>query len=184
MAKLSKDLEVAMDKVDAFNESVAALTADACAAAPKVVEPPQVLQSEREIAKEDGLYLKPERSINSKETFNEKYRKEYEYKKEYVPFIAENKEIIGESIETWTKKFAGISAEFWKIPVNRKVWGPRYLAEQIASKSYTRLVMEDKATHSEGGGTFYGQMVATNRIQRLEARPARGRLQVAMSSDF
>lgn len=184
MAKLSKDLEVAIEKVDAFNESVEKLTMDACAKAPVIETEPQVLQSERQIAKEDGIYLKPDRSINSKEPFNEKFRKDYNYKTEMVPFIAEHKEIVGELIEKWTKPFPGMSAEFWKVPTNKKVWGPRHLAESIADKSYTRLIMEDRPTNMEGGGTFYGQMVATHRIQRLDARPAKGKLQVAMSSDF
>lgn len=185
MAKLSKDLEVAIDKVDAFDASVASMTMDACASAPKVESEPQVLQSQREIAKEDGLYLKPDRSINSKESFNEKYRTEYNYKKEYVPFIAEHKEIIGETIELWTKPFAGLSAEFWKVPTNKKVWGPRHLAEQISSKSYTRITMNEQVTTgSDGHGVYFGQLTAANRIQRLDARPARGSKQAAMASDF
>lgn len=184
MAKLGKDLEAAIEKVDAFNESVEKLTMDACAKAPVLETEPQVKKSDREIAKEDGIYLKPERSINSKEPFNETYRKEYNYKTEMVPFIAEHKEIIGEVIEKWTKPFPGMSAEFWKVPTNKKVWGPRHLAEGIADKAYTRLVMEERTTNVAGEGKFYGQLVATQRIQRLDAKPARGKLQVAMSSDF
>lgn len=184
MAKLGKDLETAINNVDAFNASVEALTMDECSKAPKQESEPQVLQSKREIAKEDGLYLKPDRSINSKEGFNEKFRSDYNYKTEYVPFIAENKEIIGETIELWTKPFPGVSAEFWKVPTNKKVWGPRHLAEQISSKSYSRIVMEDKATGTDGGHTFYGQLAVSNRIQRLDARPARGTRQIAMTSDF
>ncbi len=82
----------------------------------------------------------------------------------------------------WTKPFAGLSAEFWKVPTNKKVWGPRYLAEQISRKNYTRLTMEDRPVSSEGGVTYTGQMVATNKISRLDARSARG--SVAMASDF
>lgn len=184
MAKLSKELEEAAVKVDKFNESVAALTMDELAKAPVKEEEPQTKLSQREIAKDDGLYLKPDKRINSKEPFNEKYRTECNYKSEYVPFIAEHKEIIGETIEIWTKPFAGLSAEFWKVPTNKKVWGPRYLAEQISRKSYTRLVMEDKATGSEGGHMFYGSLAASNKVQRLDARPARGSRQIAMASDF
>lgn len=182
MAGLSKELQKAVKDVDAFDASVRALTVDDCAKAPKIEEEPQVKMSNREIAKQDGIYLKPDRSINSKELFNEKFRTEYDFKREYVPFIAENKEIIGEIIEGWTKPFPGISAEFWKIPTNKKVWGPRYLAEQISRKSYTRLTMEDRPIGSEGGATFTGQMVATNKIARLDARPARG--SSAIASDF
>lgn len=184
MAKLDKELTQAVENLNTFNESISALTMDAVAKAPKLETEPQVLQSQREIAKEDGLYLKPDRSINSKEAFNEKFRNDFNYQTEYVPFIAENKEMIGETLELWTKPFPGVSAQFWKVPANKKVWGPRHLAEQISRKSYTRLIMEDRATNTEGGHTFYGQLAAANKIQRLDARPARGTRTVAMSSDF
>lgn len=184
MTKLNKELEKAAEQVDAFDASVKKLTVDECAKAPLEESEPQVKKSQRELAATDGIYLKPERQINSKEPFNEKYRKEYEFKKEYVPFIAENKEIIGEAIEIWTKAFAGMSAEFWKVPTNKKVWGPRYLAEQISRKSYTRLIMEDRPAGSDGYGSYYGQIVATSRVPRLDAKPARGSKHVSMSSDF
>ncbi len=184
MAKLTKEIEKAAAEFDAFDAHVKSLTLDELSSAPKVETEMQVKQSQREINKQDGIYLKPDRRVNSKENFNEKYRTEFDFKNEYVPFIAENKEIIGEAIEMWTKPFPGISAEFWKVPTNKKVWGPRYLAEQISKKSYTRLTMEDKVVSSDGMGTYTGQMVATNRIQRLDARPARGSSQVAMASDF
>lgn len=174
MARLSKDLEVAVKTVDAFDAQVASLTNEINPNAPKPEAEPQVLQSKREIAKEDGLYLKPDKRINSKEVFNEKYRTECNFKSEYVPFIAENKEIIGETLEFWTKPFAGMSAEFWKVPTNKKVWGPRYVAEQISRKGYNRLTMEDRPTSVEGGNTFTGQLVVSNRVQRLDARPAKG----------
>jgi hypothetical protein len=182
MAGLSKELQKAVKEVDAFDASVASLTKDECAKAPLLESEPQTKLSQREINKQDGIYLKPDKRINSKETFNEKFRKECDFKSEYVPFIAENKEIIGETIEMWTKPFAGLSAEFWKVPTNKKVWGPRYLAEQISRKNYTRLTMEDRPVSSEGGVTYTGQMVATNKISRLDARSARG--SVAMASDF
>lgn len=182
MAKLSKDLEAAIQNVDSFDASVKALTNEVNMNAPKEECEPQVKMSNREIGKQDGIYLKPDRNINSKETFNEKYRTDYNFKAEVVPFIAENKEIIGETIELWTKPFAGISAEFWKVPTNKKVWGPRYLAEQISRKGYNRLTMEDRPVSQDGGHTFTGQLVATNRIQRLDARPARG--STIMKSDF
>jgi len=65
------------------------------------------------------------------------------FQKEYVQFIAENKEIIGETIEIWTRPFGGMPAEFWKVPVNKPVWGPRYLAEQIKRCYY--LVIKTNA---------------------------------------
>ncbi len=182
MAGLSKDLQKAAKDLDAFEAQVKAVTNEVDFNSPKEESEPQVKQSNREIAKEDGIYLKPDKRINSKENFNEVYRKECDFKSEYVPFIAENKEIIGETIEMWTKPFAGLSAEFWKVPTNKKVWAPRYVAEQISKKGYNRLTMEDRPVSSDGGHTFTGQMVATNRIQRLDARPARGSSKI--QSDF
>lgn len=184
MAGLSKDLQKAVEKVDAFDASVAALTMDELSKTKKEECEPQVKQSNRELSKEDGLYLKPDKRINSKEPFNEKYRNECNFKSEYVSFVAENKEIIGETLELWTKPFAGLSAEFWKVPTNKKVWGPRYLAEQISRKNYTRLTMEDRTVSSDSMGTYTGQMVASNKIIRLDARPVRSTSRDSMFSEF
>ncbi|MCF1193275.1 hypothetical protein LRR18_16925, partial [Mangrovimonas sp. AS39] len=104
--------------------------------------------------------------------FNENYRKEYEYAKEYVNFIAENKMIIGEIIEMWTKPFAGMACEFWKIPVNKPIWAPRYVAEQIKRAKYHILSMRDTVTNDEGRmGQYYGTMAVDSTVQRLDAHP-------------
>jgi hypothetical protein len=176
MVQLSKDLQKASEKCDAFENQVKGLTKDETAKAPILEAEQQTKISQKEIDRTDGVYLKPERSISCspKDTFNEKWRDDYNYRKEYVRFIAENKEVIGDSIEKWTRPFPGMPAEFWRVPTNKVVIGPRYLAEEISKCAYTRLVMEDRPTGSSSEGTYYGQLVASNRIQRLDAKPAAG----------
>jgi hypothetical protein len=81
-------------------------------------------------------------------------------------------------IETWTKRFAGVPAEFWKVPTGKPIWGPRYLAERIKGSSYHRLIMNDQdprcrmITSEDSTGSMYGQMVADTVVQRLDAHPA------------
>ena len=132
---------------------------------------PQTKLSAKDLERSKDIYLKPERTISCRDKFNEKFRDNYTYDKEYVQFIAENKEIIGDSIEIWTRPYGGMSAEFWRVPTNTPVWGPRYLAEQIKRKSYHRLVMKDKPTASSSEGTYYGTLVSNTTVQRLDAHP-------------
>jgi len=107
----------------------------------------------------------------SPDKFNETFRENHNFIKEYVSFIAENREIIGEMIEIWTRPMGGMPAEFWKVPVNKKVYGPRYLAEQIKKCYYHRLVMQNIVTENNHAGQMYGTMVADSTIQRLDAIP-------------
>lgn len=181
MAK-SKEMENAEKQVDAFNESVKDLTLDRMNTAPKQESEPQTKLSQREIERSKDLYLKPERTIGSREKFNENYREQYNEAKEYVHFIAENKEIIGEALEIWTKPFAGMPAEFWKIPTNKPVWGPRYLAEQIKRKFYHRLKTEDRVTGTDGTASYYGSMVVDTTVQRLDAIPVSSRKSIFMGA--
>ena len=170
--KLTKELEKAAERVDKFEESVKAMTHDRVNEAPKLESEPQTKLSSAEIANSKDIYLKPKRRIEDVKPFNEKYRKEYEYAKEYVKFVAENNEIIGESIILWTKPFAGVPAEEWDVPVNKPVWGPRYLAERIKGCTYHRLRMEDRVTGVDGSTQMFGAMVADHTIHRLDAHPA------------
>jgi len=172
-----KELQKAQEQFDAFDTSVKELTMDRMNAAPKQELEPQTKLSQLEIAKSNDIYLKPRRSIGCRDKFNEKFRDHYNYDKEYVQFIAENKEIIGESLEIWTRPYGGMPAEEWAVPVNKPVWGPRYLAEQIKRKFYHRLVMVDKQVGSSMPGSgmygeqYTGQMVADTIIPRLDAYP-------------
>jgi len=166
-----------------FDDNVKQLTLDRMNAAPKQDVEQQTKLSQKDVEKSKDIYLKPVRSISSKEQFNEKFRKDYNFAKEYVNFIAENKEIIGEELDMWTKPYPGMPAEEWKVPVNKPVWGPRYLAEQIKRASYHRLTMVQNASAgSDGMGQYYGAMAADSIIQRLDAIPVSQRKSIFMGS--
>lgn len=177
-----KELDKAQAQFDAFDQNIKDMTLDRMNSASKLEMEPQTQISQADRAKMKDIYLKPSRSISSKEKFNENYRKEYEYDKEYVYFEAEHKEIIGEKIEIWTKPYAGMPAEFWEVPTNKPVWGPRYLAEQIKRCNYHRFKMQENvATGTDGMGTqYYGAMAVDMIVPRLDARKATKNISVFM----
>lgn len=177
------EMEKLEKQFDHFDNQVKEMTQDRMNLAPKLEIEPQTKLSSSEIDKSHDVYLKPQRSIGSREKFNESYRDSYNHDKEYVQFIAENNEVKGEMIELWTKPYAGMPAEMWKVPVGKPVWGPRYLAEQIKRCLYHRLKMEDRVTGSEGGNTYYGQMAVDTTVQRLDARPVSTRKSVFMGAN-
>lgn len=185
--KVSSSGEKELDKCDKqfkeFDEQVKSMTLDRMNMAPKQDVDQQTKMSQGDIDKNNSLYLKPTKSIGSREKFNENYRDEYNHAKEYVNFTAENKEIIGETIEMWTKPFAGMPAEFWKVPVNKPVWGPRYLAEQIKRAYYHRLTMnQHTSTGADGMGQYYGAMAVDTTVQRLDAIPVSSRKSIFMGA--
>lgn len=178
-----RELDKAEEHFKEFDESIKSMTLDRMNSAAKTEEiEPQTKLAQSEIEKSKDIYLKPARSISSKEKFNEKFREDFNYSTEYVNFIAENREIIGETIELWTKPFAGMPAEFWQIPTNKPVWGPRHLAEKIKKSNYHRFVMEDKVTSGDGRGSYYGQMAVDTVVQRLDAHPVSKRKSVFMGT--
>lgn len=164
-------IQKAKDASDSFTNQVNELTLDRMNEAPKQDIEPQIKLSQKDIEKSKDIYLKPKRAIGSKEKFDEKWREPYNYAKTYVHITAEHREIIGESIEMWTKPYPGMPAEFWEIPTNKPVWVPRYVANQIKRCTYHRLRTENGSTGSEGGNQFYGTLVVDNTIQRLDAMP-------------
>jgi len=167
-----KELDRLEKDFDKYDEQVKSLTLDEMNKAPALSHEPQTKIALRDIDKKPDIYLKPERTIGGIEKFNEEFRAEYNYQKEYVHFIAENHEIIGETIECWTKRFPGVPGEFWKVPVNKPVWGPRYLAEQLATRKYHVLSMDQTQKVADDGYTqMYGMMVAKQTKQRLNATP-------------
>lgn len=177
-----RELDKAQEKFDAFESEVKSMTMDKMNDAPREETEPQTKLSSKEWNEAPEIYLKPVRTIDppmnakkgiQEDVFNEKFRDEYEYQKKYVRFIAENHEIIGEMITLWTRPYPGTQAQMWEVPANKPVWGPRYLAEQIKRKSYHRLVMNDhKVVESGMAGTIVGGIVASNTIQRLDAKSA------------
>ncbi len=181
---MNKELEKVDEQFQAFDESVKSMTLDRMNAAPKLETEPQTQISQRDRDKMRDHYLKPTKTIGCRDKFNEDYRKQYEYDKEYVQFEAENKEIIGDNIEIWTRPYAGMSAEFWQVPVNKPVWGPRYLAEQIKRCNYHRLIMEQRTTGADGLGQYYGNMAVDTTIQRLDAKPVSSKRSFFMGNNF
>ena len=179
-----KELDNAQKQFDKFENEIKDLTLDRMNQAPKIEADQQTQISRSEIQKKPDHYLKPKRTIGSREKFNERFREDYNFKREYVQFIAENKEIIGESIPMWTKPFPGVPAEEWEVPVNKPIWGPRYLAEQIKGCKYHKLSMQNSMTNSDGIGQFYGSMVVDNTIQRLDAIPVSQHKSVFVGASF
>lgn len=179
----AKELDRIERQFEEFSGQVEQMTFDQLNQAPKKEMEPVNPISQKDLANTKDLYLKPNRTVSSTEPFNEAFREDYNFAKEYVQFQAVNHEIIGECIEIWTKAFAGIPAEFWKVPVNKPLWGPRYLAEQIKRCYYHRLVMQPNvATGAEGYGQFYGSIAADSTIQRLDAMPVNSRKSVFMGA--
>jgi hypothetical protein len=167
----SKELERIEKKFDEYKDNMDKLTKDQADLAPILQTEEQTKLSTKEKQEWPAHHIKPTKTIASRDKFNDKYRKDYEFKKEYVNFITENVEIIGESIEMWTKPFAGIPAEFWKIPVNKPVWAPRYVAEQIRNAKYHTYTMNQQTYENTGDMQYYGSMVVKNTNSRLKAEP-------------
>jgi hypothetical protein len=180
---VERELEKAQKNFEEFDQNIKDMTLDRMNTAPKVETEMQTKLSQKEIASSRDIYLKPERSIAGKDRFNEKYREEYEKAKEFVCFIAENKEIIGETIDIWTKPFAGVPAEEWKVPTNKPVYGPRYLADQIKKCCYHRFVMQDRIVETTGVGSMYGSMAVDNTVQRLDAIPTTKKRSIFMGAE-
>ncbi len=169
--KLNKELQKVAEQFDEFTEETKKLTHDEMRKAPILETEAQTKLSNRELNKMDGIYVEPIKSINSKEPFNEKFRKAHTEAWERILCIAENNEIMGEAIEKWTKEFPGDPAHFWRIPVNKPVYLPRFVAKQLANCKYHRLVMEDQPAAPQGGMQFYGTMQVKHTKHRLDARP-------------
>lgn len=184
--KVTSEGERELEKADAhfkeFDQSVQKMTLDHMNQAPLKEIEPQTKLSKAELDKAPDVYLKPNRSIGSKEKFNEDYREQWQFAKEYVGFVAENNMIIGEQIEMWTKPFAGMPAEFWKIPVNKKVYAPRYVAEQIKRARHHTLTMKENTNNgTDYAGQYYGSMTVENVVQRLDAKPVSNEKSIFMS---
>lgn len=178
-----KELDKVEKQFEAFDESIKQMTLDRMNQAPKQETEPQTKLSSKDIERSADIYLKPHTTISARDKFNEKFRDDYNFQKEYVQFIAENNELKGDVIEIWTRPFGGMPAEFWKVPSNKPVWGPRYLAEQIKRKCYHRFVMQQNImTESLGIGQMYGSMAVDTIIQRLDARPISSRKSIFMGA--
>jgi hypothetical protein len=187
---VQKEKEKVESQFDQFDKEVKNLTLDRLNETPR--EETETQMSSREIAKAKEIRLTPHRVMWSGPAekggkppkFNEKFREDYEFDKQYVRFVAHHNECKGESIDIWTKPYAGIPAEEWIIPTDVVVWGPRYLANRLKGCFHHRLVMkEPEITGSDHAGQYYGKMVADTTVQRLDATPVSNRKCVFMGAD-
>jgi hypothetical protein len=166
-----RELDKAEAQISAFEENIKGLVSDRDSMRVVPETEPQTKLSSREVKNADAPYIKPIRSINSKEPFDEKQREAHKKAWEYIKCVFENHEIIGEEISTWTKRFPGDPAHFWKVPVNKPVYVPRLLAKQISQCFYNRLTMrEDQITSSDGIGSYTGAVVVDQVKPRLSCR--------------
>jgi len=179
-SQVQNELDRVQQQFDNFNQEIKDMTLDRSNHAAKEEQEQQTQFTSKDIRNSKDIYLKPERTVAPRDKFNENFRSKYNYAKEYVQFIAENREIIGEDIETWTRPFGGMPAEFWRVPTNKPVWGPRYLAEQIKKCYYHRFVMQQTVTQNTHAGQMYGTLAADTTIQRLDAYPAKSRGSIFM----
>lgn len=176
-----KEIDKLTKQFDSFDQQVKDLTLDRMNEAPVFEQEQQTKLSQKEIENSKEIYLKPDRWVADGQKFNEKFQKDWEFSKEYVQFVAEHKEIQGETIELWTHPFGGVGAQFWKVPCGKPVWGPRYLAEQIHKAKYHRLKMDEhKIISADGHGQYFGQMAVDSIIQRLDAHPVNTRKSIFM----
>jgi len=179
----AKELDKVEKQFDEFDKQVKEMTQDRMSAAPQEEQAPQTKMSQVDIEKSKEIYLKPKRSIASREKFNEKFREDFNYATEYVRFIPENKEIIGETIELWTKPFPGMPAQEWSVPTGKPIWGPRHLAERISNCKYHRLTMQQHVmTETNHVGQMFGAMAVDTTVQRLDAIPVSSRKSIFMGS--
>ena len=165
-----KQLQQAEKQLEKFTEEVKELASSDSSPTIRETEP-QTKLSSKEVAKTDAPYIRPSRVICSKETFNENFRREYEEAKKYVKCIVENNEIRGDIVETWVKKFPGMPAEFYQVPVNKPIYLPRMVADHLASRFYTRFSMADKSPTEIREGEPMQTMVAKEQIRRIDCRP-------------
>ncbi len=179
-----RELQKAEEQFKAFDDNIQTLTMDRMNQAPKEDAEPLHKMAQKDIVDSKDIYLKPFRSISSKEKFNEKFREDYEFSKEYVKFIPEHKELQGEEITLWTKPYPGVPAQEWKIPTGKPVWAPRFVAERLHGSTYHRLIMkENVSTGTDGMGTqYYGQMAVDTIVQRLDAIPVSNRKSIYMGA--
>lgn len=180
-----KELDKAATQFEKFDENIKSLTLDRMNAEAKPAEREKVAPiAQIDLAKSNDIYIKPRRSIGSREKFNEKFRNDYNFQSQYVKFKAYNNEIVGETIELWTKPFPGMPAQEWAIPVNKVVQAPRFVAEKIKRSSYHRLIMDESKKVSEDGlSAQYGQMAVDTTIQRLDALPVSTQRSIFMGAN-
>lgn len=178
-----KELDKAQAQFDKYEENISSLTLDKMNEAPMKESEPQHKLTQNQIADSNDIYIKPFKTIGCADKFNEDYRKDWEYAKEYVYITAQNNMVLKEFLQFWTKPFAGIPYEEWKVPVGKPIWVRRHVAEQIKNCVHHELHMdESKKVDANEFGDYCGQMVAKQKVQRFDAFPATKQRSIFMGS--
>lgn len=164
------------DQVTDFQQkNLESTSMDAVAAAPIKETAAQTQISAKQIEKTDAPWIKPSRSYSpgKGEKRIPQLEAEIARGKEYIKCIAENAECLGARLEFWLKKYPGEPCHFWEIPVNRPVYLPRYVAEHISTRWYSRIKMSEGAIYDVGSadGGLLNHMQVTERVRRLDCRP-------------
>lgn len=180
-AEGQKELSVVENQIKDIQEKNQSLDYDQRLAAPKNEIEQQTKIAQSEIDKLPEIYLKPKRSFPPREKFNEKFRDEYNYQREYIQFIAENYEVIGESVDFWIKKFPGTPCEEWVLPVNKPVWAPRYVKERLEECGYT-VFKASQSLKTQEGINYEGYLEIQERKNRLNARDISKKKNIYMGS--
>jgi hypothetical protein len=187
---VAKELDKVEEQLKAREDNYKGLTLDNMNTAP--ISEVEYKMSQADVGNSTDVYLKPVKSIGpgvnaktgARETFNEKFRKAYEFQKEYVQFTAYNNMIIGEDIEMWTKPFPGVNCDMWRIPCNKPIWAPRYVAEQLTRcRHHTLTMQKETITGADGMGQYTGQIVAKSTVQRLDAQPVQSKKSIFMGAN-
>ena len=165
--------------IEATRDSISALSLDELNKAPKHEVEQQTRMSTRELQNAKQTYLKPLKTIyavdpktGKRPQLNPKFEAARNFDSQQVCFTAENNMMIGQKIEIWTLPYGGMPAEYWEVPCNTPVWGPRYLAEQIKRKCYHIIEMNQQTmTGADGFGSYTGAVEVKKTVQRLDAHP-------------
>jgi hypothetical protein len=155
-----------------FSKELSKLNIDATSSLKTEETENQTKLSKREIKREQLPKITYIKSIASQEKFNERFRDEWKYAWEYVSCIVENKEVPGEQVEFWMKDYPGEDATFWRVPVNKPILLPRFVAQHLSARAYAQLSMDPGETREIGDGVQqYGFPVYKSMKKRIDCIP-------------
>jgi len=178
-----KELDKAQAQFEAFDQNVKSMTLDHLNQLPKEDAEAKHGLTQNQVADAKDIYIQPFKTIACRDKFNENYRDDWNYAKEYVYITAQNNMILNEFLQFWTKPFAGVPFEEWKVPVNKPIWVRRHVAERIKGCVHHELHMDQsQKMETNEYGDMVGQMVAKKAVQRLDAFPATKRKSIFMGA--
>lgn len=162
--KMDKVTEKGLDELEQTQESMKKLTVDEINKAPVKEQEPYYRFCNAE-KKSDAIRIKPTKTFSPRSKPDSREQAAREKAWESVEGYAENREVIGEPICFWLDKYKGDPTCYWEIPCGIKVSLPRFVAQHLASRTYTRFKMNDMMNVEEG--TRAPRMVVEEKINRL-----------------